>query len=172
MGFVQLSGKLSPLNCLFLAEVHFQNWKAKKCFAFKEVSLSKLSICVENEDSGGCSCGLKLNMKWGVVSPRRCWALLWSGAACQPWSRNCFDAAVFSSTALPWACSSCPPPSALTRAPRGQIFSLKETCFDFHQTSLLISEFSVTEMNVKWFVLSFNLFQTAQKTSLFFCFNR
>lgn len=110
------------LDCFFSARVYFENWKTKKCFAVKEAPISKLSI-VTLKMRGSSGFILKLNMKWVVVSPRRYWGSFRNGAAWQPWSRNCSDAAASSSTAPLWACSSWLPPSALTRVPRGQILA-------------------------------------------------
>lgn len=108
--------------------VYFWNWKTLKD------SISCLSIV--GMKRGATAAGWFFILKWngmsGVMSPRRCWGSFRSGAAWQPWSRNCFDAAASSSTARLLACSSWPPPSAPTRAPRGQTSAgnmlLKETC--------------------------------------------
>lgn len=131
--FFELSWKLSPCVCqcicvlcrfglfLFSSSV-FWKLKTKRYFAVKEAPISKLSIVVLKM-RGSRNFILKLNMKWVVVSPRRYWGSFRNGAAWQPWSRNCSDAAASSSTAPLWACSSWLPPSALTRVPRGQILA-------------------------------------------------
>lgn len=97
----------------------FLNLCAKISFSLKDESISRLHQLLwwRWKRRGFHS---KLNMKCGVVSLCRCWGLFRSGAACQPWSRNCSDAAASSSTAPFWRCSSRPPPSAHTSAPRGQ----------------------------------------------------
>lgn len=66
---------------------------------------------------------LNLNMECLCRLPPvvfRCWGLFRSGTAWQPWNRSSSDAAASSSTARFLACSGWLPPSAPTRAPRGQ----------------------------------------------------
>lgn len=106
---------------LFICQVYF--W----IDALKYVFLLKMSQYLDSHQLlwwrwklQWCGFHPKLNMKCGLVSLCRCWGLFRSGAACQPWSRNCSDAAASSSTAPFLRCSSRPPPSAHTSAPRGQ----------------------------------------------------
>lgn len=103
----------------------FLNLCAKISFSLKDESISRLHQLLwwRWKRRGFHS---KLNMKCGVVSLCRCWGLFRSGAACQPWSRNCSDAAASSSTAPFWRCSSRPPPSAHTSAPRGQTIAVNK----------------------------------------------
>lgn len=99
----------------------FLNWCTKIGFSLKDESISRLHQLLWWRWKLQC-CGFypKLNMKCGLVCLCRCWGSFRSGAACQPWSRNCCDAAASSSTVPFLRCSSRPPPSAHTSAPRGQ----------------------------------------------------
>lgn len=136
--FFYLSGKTISLWIVwFQLKVYFSNWEVK-LYIYIHIYIMKMKkapaawLWLEHK-------------KRGVVSPRpplfllssgRCWSVFRSGAAWQPWSRSCFDAAACSSTAPRWVCNSWLTPSGLTPAPRGQRLAgnkfLKETCFDFH----------------------------------------